>query len=204
MPVRPPLHLSVSALLGAVLACLLLLTGCSSLEGTGDRGFVTGDGTVNVLEPGDRDEPVSLTGKALDGSALDVASFRGKPVVIVVWGSWCTPCRAEAPDVVAAAGDLEGAAQFLGIDIRDPSTEKAQAFERSFGVTYPSFHSPDGQALLAFPGALTPHTIPAFVVLDSEGRIAASIIGGLPSRRTLVDLVQQVADEATATGPSDG
>jgi hypothetical protein len=56
-------------------------------------------------------------------------------------------------------------------------------------VPYPSFYSPDGKAMLAFPGTLSPNTIPAFAVLDAQGRVAASIIGKLPSKQTLVDLV---------------
>ena len=45
-------------------------------------------------------------------------------------------------------------------------------------MPYPSFYSPDGKAMLAFAGVLTPNSIPATVVLDGEGRVAASIIGG--------------------------
>jgi len=66
---------------------------------------------------------------------------------------------------------------------------------RTFDVPFPSFYSPDGEALLAFPGVLGLRTIPAFAVLDPEGRVAASIIGKLPSRQTLVDLTQDVVDE---------
>lgn len=185
---------------GLAAACLLLMTGCTDVQETGSKGFITGDGSVSQLEPSGRGEPVSLVGTDLAGEELDVASYRGKPVVMVVWGSWCTPCRAEAPDVVAAAEELEGTAAFLGINLRDPSTEKAEAFVRTFDVPYPSLHSPGGEAMLAFPGTLTPNTIPAFVVLDDEGRVAASIIGELPSTRTLVDVVEDVAGEASSPG----
>ena len=125
----------------------------------------------------------------------------GKPVVVVVWGSWCTPCRAEAPDVVAAAQELGRRAQFVGINIRDPSTDQAKSFVRRFEVPYPSYYSPDGRALLAFQGTLTPNSIPSFVVLDGEGRVAASIIGKLPSTTTLVEVVKDVR---AGTGSTDG
>ncbi len=170
-----------------------MLTGCSSLAGTGDKGFVTGDGSVTEVPAADRGEAVTLTGQDLSGQDLDLTSFRGQPVVVVVWGSWCTPCRAEAPDVVAAAGELKGRAHVVGINIRDPSTDQANSFVRKFQVPYPSFYSPDGQALLAFRGTLTPNSIPSFVVLDEQGRVAASIIGELPSTTTLVDVVDDVA-----------
>ena len=121
--------------------------------------------------------------------------FRGKTVVVTVWGSWCAPCRKEAPWVVEASEELGEDVQFVGINIRDGSTAQAEAFERKFGVEFPSFYSPSGEALLAFPGVLGPRTIPAFVVLDTAGRVAASIVGELPSQQTLVDLTQDVVDE---------
>ena len=142
-----------------------------------------------------REEAISLGGEDLDGDPLAVQDFRGKPVVLVVWGSWCAPCRDEAPDVVGAAEELGDDVQFVGINIRDASTAQAQAFTRKFGVDFPSFYSPSGEALLAFPGVLGLRTIPAFAVLDSEGRVAASIIGKLPSRQTLVDVTKDVVDE---------
>lgn len=185
-------------ILGAIVCSTLLLTGCTSLEGTGDKGFVSGDGTVNVVKAVDRGSPVELTGEDLDGEPLDLADLRGKPTVVTVWGSWCGPCVAEAPEVVAAAEELAGTANFVGVNLRDASTAEALAYERKYDVPYPSFYSPDGQAMLAFPGTLGPRTIPAFVVLDDEGRIAASIIGQLPSTRTLVDLVEDVS------GTTDG
>lgn len=177
------------------LACLLVLTGCSSLAGTGDKGFVTGDGSVTEVPTAERGDPVALTGQDLAGADLDLASFRGQPLVVVVWGSWCTPCRAEAPDVVAAAGELKGRAHVVGINIRDPSVDQANSFVRKFQVPYPSFYSPDGRALLAFRGTLTPNSIPSFVVLDDQGRVAASIIGELPSKTTLVEVVDDVAQD---------
>jgi thiol-disulfide isomerase/thioredoxin len=179
--------------LGPLLACVLLLTGCTSLQGTGDKGFVTGDGAISQVSAAERGDPVALRGKDLDGAPLDLARLRGKPVVVVVWGSWCTPCRAEAPDVVAAQKRLGGGARFVGINIRDASADQAAGFVRSFDIPYPSFFSPDGEALLAFPGTLGPRTIPAFVVLDAQGRVAASIIGRLPSVTTLVDVVHDAA-----------
>ena len=183
--------------LAVVASCLLALTGCSSLEGTGDKGYVTGEGRVTQLPVVDRDEPVTLSGEDLDGDRLEVEQFRGTPVVMVVWGSWCAPCRAEAPDVVAAAEELGKDAQFVGINIRDASAAQARSFVRTFDIPYPSYYSPDGKAMLALSGALTPNSIPSFVVLDREGRVAASIIGKLPSTTTLVQVTEDVVAEST-------
>ena len=99
--------------------------------------------------------------------------------------------------VASAAEQLDGKTQFVGLNLRDASQAQAAAYVRSFDVGYPSFYSPDGDVLLAFRGTLSLQSIPAFVVLDPEGRVAASIIGRLPSTQTLVDLAEDVAKETT-------
>jgi thiol-disulfide isomerase/thioredoxin len=182
-------------ILAAILGALLLVTGCSSLQSAGQKGYVSGDGTVRIVDAADRNDAVSLKGEDLDSQPLDLADFRGEPVVVSVWGAWCTECNAEAPDLVAAHRKLGDAAQFVGINVRDGSTAQAKAFVRSFGIDYPSFYSPDGKALLQFSGTLSPNSIPSTVVLDVDGRVAATILGTIPSTQTLVDVVKDVAAE---------
>jgi thiol-disulfide isomerase/thioredoxin len=174
-------------------ALLLAATGCTSLQGTGDKGFVSGDRSVHEVAAADRGQPIELTGQDLDGQPLSLASFRGKPTVVNVWGSWCTSCRAEAPYLVAAHQQLGGTAHFVGIDVRDGGRAQAKAYGSHFGATWPSYYSEGGEALLKFPGVLTPNTIPATVVLDAQGRVAASVVGEVPSALTLVELVQDAA-----------
>ena len=190
-----------------VAALLVVTTACSSLQGTGDKGFITRDGVVATVAVDERGDAISYAGEDLDGGALTIEDYRGKPVVVSVWGSWCAPCRQEAPWVAGAAEELGDSVQFVGINLRDGSTAQGLAFERSYGFEFPSLYEPDGEAMLAFPGVLGLRSIPSFVVLDREGRVAASIVGQLPSEQTLVDLAQGVVDEAGAqsgTGSADG
>jgi thiol-disulfide isomerase/thioredoxin len=142
-----------------------------------------------------RDAPVAYAGEGLDGKPLAIQDFRGRPVVVTVWGAWCSFCRKEAPWVAGATRELGDRVQFVGIDLRDSGKPQAQAFERTFGYDFPSFWEPDGEAMLAFPGVLGPRSIPSTVVLDAEGRVAASIVGTLPSQQTLVDVTKDVLSE---------
>ncbi|MDF9716736.1 TlpA disulfide reductase family protein [Nocardioides sp. ChNu-99] len=185
-------------------ALLLTLTACAGeSESTGNSGYITGDGQITLVDPADRGEPITLEGEGLDGEPLSLAAERGRPVVVNVWGSWCPPCRAEAPELVEAAERLDGTAAFLGINSRDSSPAQAQSFERTFDVPYPSIYSSDGRALLAFADTIPARTIPATLVLDAEGRVAASIVGQVTSAGTLVGIVEDLVVEAGGTLPTE-
>ena len=179
-----------------VLVCLLLLAGCSGMSGTGDKGYISGEGVPVEVDAPDRGDPVDLTGDDLEGDPVDLADLRGKPVVVNIWASWCPPCIAEQPDLNEAADELGDDVAFVGVNIRDASRDDAAAFVRDLEVAYPSIYSGDGAALFAFAGTLGPRSIPSTVVLDAQGRIAASVQGRVPSVRTLVALVEKASEGA--------
>ena len=173
------------------LACLLALAGCSNDVGSsGNQGYVAGKGIITSVKAADRKQPGAVSGRTLDGEQVSLADFRGKVVVVNVWGSWCGPCRAEAPMLAQASRDLAGkGVVFLGIDSRDGSKDAAKAFVRRFDIPYASLYDQQGATLLAFHGTLTPNSVPSTVVVDPQGRVAGSVLGNL-SRTTLDDLVE--------------
>ena len=180
-----------------MLLVIAVLTGCAGLPESGDKNYVTGDGVVSQLAVDDRDSPVALRIDDIEGDEISLGDFRGQPTVVVVWGSWCVECRAEQSEINQAAEELQGTAGFVGLNVREASVSNALAYQRQAEIPYRSIDGNDGKALGAFEGSLSPYTVPAFVVLDADGRIAASIIGQLPSKLTLVEVVKQVAAEAT-------
>ena len=182
---RPAAVLLAAALAAGALA------GCSGGEvgSSGDQGYVAGKGIVTTVAAADRERPGEVSGTTLDGNDVSLGDYRGKVVVLNVWGSWCPPCRAEAPMLADAARDLaDQDVVFLGINSRNPERAGPRAFERRFDVPYESIYDPDGRTLLAFHGTLSPNSIPSTVVIDRQGRVAASVIGSV-SRTTLDDLV---------------
>lgn len=176
----------------AALALLLAVTACSSGSGGGQEGFVSGStGLTRVAPAQRRPAPVAKGPGLTDG---EVTTARpGKVVVINVWGSWCAPCRKEAPDLERAHQQTKDVAAFVGIDTRDPDPAPALAFQRTFGVTYPSIHDPQAAQLLVFSGELPPSGIPSTLVVDPQGRIAARVIGTVDTT-TLVGLVRDTAE----------
>ncbi len=172
------------------------LSGCSDLSGTGDLEYVPGEGNIVQVPPGDRADPVEISGETIDGGSLDLADFRGEVVVVNVWWSNCGPCREEMPMLVEIADESDpDATEFVGINIRDNSVESAAAFERDLDVAYPSIYDPGSETLLRF-GDLAPSSMPSTVLLDRDGRVAALISGAIPSATTLTELVDELMEES--------
>ncbi len=189
-------------LVGAAVAALALAaTGCGGdgrvQAATASAGFVEGNGVVTLVPAEEREPAPDFSGPLLDGGTFDLAEARGDVVVLNVWGSWCAPCRSEAPGFAAVAADTaDQGVQFVGVNTRD-TTEGAQAFEDEFALGYPSVVDPDGRLLLAFRDTLPPAAIPSTLVVDREGRMAARVLGEM-SQQSLSDLVEQVAQEEPA------
>ncbi|GAA3374046.1 TlpA disulfide reductase family protein [Streptomyces sannanensis] len=175
------------ALAAVATAGASVLTACSSggvSGGSGDTNFVTQSGGISTVAEGDRQPAPELAGETLDGKQLDVASLKGKVVVLNVWGSWCAPCRAEAPYLTKVANETKAqGVEFVGINTRDSAKGPAQEFEKDFQVPYPSLYDPIGKLILRFPkGSLNPQAIPSTIVLDKDGRIAARALRALDDK----------------------
>lgn len=172
------------ALIVVALALLVCVSGCSPSTST--------DGALTRVAVDKRQAAPVLSGTDLDGKPLSTASFSGKVVVINVWGSWCAPCRHEAPVLVAVAAETAGVAQFVGINTRDLDPAPARAFVRNFAITYPSFYDPDGALLVRLSGQVPPNAVPTTLILDRQGRVAARVIGET-TQATLTGLIGDIA-----------
>jgi len=71
-----------------------------------------------------------------------IASFKGTPVVVNLWGSWCTPCIGEMPIMGRTSANLGKKVAFLGVDAND-NDAAAKRFLRRVPVGYPSYSDPD-------------------------------------------------------------
>jgi len=178
------------------LAVVLAATGCSSpfTASQTSGGFVSGDGSITVLEPGDREPLPELSGETLEGEALSTAQFDGEVLVLNVWGSWCDPCVAEAPALDEVATQLaDQGVRFVGINIRDQLTS-AQQFQQQHDVSYPSVFDPDSSTLLQVPPALYPVATPTTYIVDPQGRVAVRILDQTTAS-TLTGLIEDVLAE---------
>lgn len=173
----------------AALAALLLLFSLAAC--TGDDRCATSAEGIQECAPGERADPVEVSGELLAGGQYDVTADRGTVVVVNFWGSWCAPCRSEADDLEASyQATKDKGATFLGVNLRD-GRDAAKAFEEG-RISYPSLYDPPGKVALDFD--VPPNAIPATVVLDREGRIAA-VIRRAVTQKELTPLVERIAAE---------
>lgn len=155
-----------------------LLAGCTnSTGGTGDTGYVGTTTGITNYSSAQRVAAPTLSGTTLDGKQLALSDFHGKVVVVNVWGSWCGPCRREAPALEETYTKYQSkGVQFLGINTRDDNAA-AQAFVSADTITYPSLQDPDETLLLQLKTIVPPTDIPSTIIVDASGKLAARIIG---------------------------
>jgi len=130
--------------------------------------------------------PFTMTRVQGKGS-ISLADFSGRAVVLNFWASWCAPCRQEAPELQAVWQSYQGrGVQFLGVDHQD-SLSAGAAFQRQFGITYPSVFDPEGK-LSAEYGLVG---IPSTLIIDGRGRVLYRFLGKIdaPLLSAALDLV---------------
>jgi thiol-disulfide isomerase/thioredoxin len=149
----------------------------ANTPGSSGQSFVGSSYQSTFYPIGHRPDAPAVAGTTITGQHLSLASYRGDTIVLNFWGSWCAPCRAEAPALGQLARKLAADnVRFVGIDIRD-QPDSAQAFMQTFNVGYPSLNDPDDEIALAFHSTVPPAAIPTTLVIDRRGRIAARIFG---------------------------
>lgn len=176
---------------GALLAACGTDTSGRYSQGEGDAGYVSGDGVTTEIPPAERGEPLDFAGTTYDGEEFAAADHRGDVLVVNVWYAACPPCRQEAPDLQAIHEDYaEQGVRLVGVNVRD-TAGPAQAFEDTYGITYPSMPDLDAEIMYALRGQVAPNAVPSTLVLDREGRVAGRISGAAdPSvLRTMIDTV---------------
>lgn len=172
---------------GLVAACS---TGPGGSAGNGQFEFTGATPAGQLIPPAQRAPAPPFSGELLDGSPFVSTSLAGHPAVINFWGSWCTPCRVETPELQAVYADVRASGvRFLGIDVKD-QRQLAVAFVSDVGATYPSLFDPRGEVALAFRG-FPANVVPSTIVVDRAGRVAAVYTGqiaGADLRHALASL----------------
>jgi cytochrome c biogenesis protein CcmG/thiol:disulfide interchange protein DsbE len=130
-----------------------------------------------------------LLGGGTSAFTQRLASLKGHPVVVNVWGAWCGPCRQEFPVFQKVSVDAGKRVAFLGVDVQD-NDSSAKRFLKNFPVSYPSYSDPHlkiAQSLEAV-GAF-----PTTLILDSRGKVANKHFGPYTSDAALAADIRRYA-----------
>jgi peroxiredoxin len=126
------------------------------------------------LMPAARRKPApALRVTDFDGRTVTLDGFRGRPVVVNFFESWCGICQVEQPDLTKVAAEFAGRAGFVGVSYHD--TEAAgRAYQRRFRISYPLANDPSGRTWARWGVPYQPVT----VLVDTQGRVAERFDGG--------------------------
>ena len=154
------LKLGAQALAVGLVALLLALLVWKLAQGSGKEA------AVGKAAP-------DFTLRRLDRSGhLQLASLRGRVVVLNFWASWCYPCKQEAPALAAASKRWAGRVVVLGVDVND-SARYARRFARKYGLTYPLVH--DNHNVTSPKYGLT--GLPETFFIDRRGKVIEHVAG---------------------------
>lgn len=179
---------AVAAIIAGIVAVALWQAHELKTRATDSGGGDAGTGLT--LYPAEKGIPLpEIQGRTIAGDTLSLRDLRGHVVVLNVWGSWCAPCRAEAPDLAAISKEtgVRGV-RFVGIDVRD-NPSAGRAFERNYAITYPSFDDENGLVLAQFTGIIPVSAVPSTLVADRNGVIRARVVGRVEGK-TLRGLIE--------------
>lgn len=142
----------------------------------------------------------------LDGRTVAPADYRGKVVLVNFWATWCGPCRAEIPALVALQDKYRDQLQIIGISEDQASPEAVKAFAAKMQMNYPvAMTTPEIEKL--YPGITA---LPTTFVVDPEGHIVQKHVGMLGSAQTeqevraLADLAPHAAVKLVDAGRPQG
>ena len=181
------MHLSgrvVSATIaGVAFAGLLALMGWGMLT----REPLTGrSGITRVGQPAP-----DFTLPVLDSDEeLTLSDYRGTPVVLNVWASWCPPCRIELPLLERGSNEYAASGvRFIGLDIQDTEAA-ALSTVRRFGLTYPNVR--DARGLSAVDWGVV--GLPVTFFIDRDGFVVRRAVGALTSEKLAVAVEDLIAN----------
>lgn len=179
------------AVAAAILLLAWLVAGRQGLSEVGQGGI-----NANVL-PKIGEEAPDFVAISPQGEIVHLSDFRGQPVWLNFWGSWCPPCRAEMPDIQTAYQQLRPQGlTLLAISLGDKPSE-ALNFARLNGVTFNILLDPDRS--LTSP-TYPIYNFPTHIFIDKNG-IVRNIVLSEMSAEQAVAAAQSILPEQTASKP---
>jgi len=157
----------------------LLLTGCTSPQPVAINGEVISCASVSS----DKSINQGISVECVDGSAGTVIESLRGPMIINVWGSWCTSCLAEMPEFVSFYGKAKGKVQLVGVAVEESSSANSRKFIEEHGMTWPNYYDRDNKTRSYFGMG-----VPVTWFIDESGAVKYKKIGVVKSEQELITL----------------
>jgi len=168
----------ILATLGAVRYARTVAGSTAAVSEVEDRGAGDEPATLRLYR-----NPVSaptFNVRDLDGHDISSAALRGKVVIVNFWATWCPPCRAEIPDLVALQEKYKDHLRIIGVSEDEGGIEPVRRFAAEHKINYPIVMM-TAEIQKMFPGV---SALPTSFVIDRESRIVQRHVGMLTARTT--------------------
>lgn len=165
-------------------------------EETGEKDA---DETDSDSEQAEQSTPApDFTVMDKDGNEVKLSDFRGKPVVLNFWASWCGPCKSEMPDFEVAYGKYQESIHFLMVNLTDgfrETVETASSYVGEEGYTFPVYYDTKSDAANTY----QVYSVPTSYFIDAEGNMVAWSQGMINSEQLQqgIDMILKSENEGT-------
>jgi cytochrome c biogenesis protein CcmG, thiol:disulfide interchange protein DsbE len=186
-----------SAIVGLAVAALIVAAALAI--GTRSGWDSIGSGGINQrLLPKVGEVAPDFETEDLFGNPVRLSQFRGQPVWLMFWGSWCPPCRAEFPDIQAAYAQLEPKGlRMLGVSLREAPIDAA-AYAAANGATFLVLSDPDerdtGPAYPIF-------NFPTHIFIDGDGVIRSIVLEDMDTEQAVAEASRLLDTSGSETQP---
>ncbi len=175
----------------AAVVVVLVGVGIASTRSQPQPPVVAGSGqdARETLRNVDADKAFALPPATLDGFAggpkVNLADFRGKPLVVNFWATWCAPCVKEMPEFQKASKSFGDKVALLGVDVED-APPNAEPFVKRLGIDYPMAIDPQRELYRELGNVGMPTTL----LVDADGIVRYRHTGPLDQAQ-LLELVEE-------------
>ena len=150
---------------------ILMVVTASSFAGRSQNAAPDGRPTIRFVRNPDPAPEFHL--KTLDSQPLALGNLQGKVILLNFWATWCGPCRAEIPDLIALQTKYKDKLQIIGLVVDSDDDAEVRDIVRNEGINYPVAISSD-QVRVQYGGIAA---LPTLFVLDTQGRVVQKHIG---------------------------
>lgn len=168
-----------------LVATVSTLAACSSAPTStvdplagGDFRFVNATSKGTVVPAAERKKPGPVGGSLLSGTGTyQLTQDLGKVVVINLWATWCNPCVVETPEFNTVFAEVKAqGVNFVGFAVKNAPISKPQEFVKSYGIDFTMVYDEPAKVALQL-GDLPVQGLPLTVLIDKNGRVAATYVG---------------------------